>query len=60
MRRESDTIIEFIRRGNVVKVTAIDAESGVEASIVGDPKASRQQLEDLAMQKLRWVQENKA
>jgi hypothetical protein len=53
--RESDVIVEFIRRGNYVKVTAIDAASGIEASIVGDPAASRERLEQTAVQKLQWV-----
>ncbi len=52
---KSDVIIEFIRRGNYVKVTAIDTASGIEASIVGDPGAGKETLERIAVQKLEWV-----
>jgi len=55
----NDVIIEFIVLGNVVKVTAVDAVTGEEASIVGDPSASREELKRLATQKLVFVKKKK-
>ena len=48
-------IIEFIKMGNYVKVSAVCTKTGVETSIVGDPKASKKELEDLAVKKLLYV-----
>jgi hypothetical protein len=55
MPEEREVIFEFIRVGTALKVTAIDAESGLEASIVGDPAASEAELKRLARQKLDFV-----
>ena len=48
-------IIEFIRVGAYVKVSAVDPASLVEVSIVGDPSASRNKLEQTAIKKLEFV-----
>ena len=48
-------IIEFIQVGAYVKVSAVDPVSLVEVSIVGDPSASRDTLEQTAIKKLRFV-----
>lgn len=48
-------IIEFHSLGNSVKVTAIDPVSGKEATIVGDPKATKDHLMRLAVKKLEYV-----
>jgi hypothetical protein len=53
-------IIEFHRVGGTVKVTAIDPATGVEASIVGDPRAGEAALGRAAAQKLRYVLERRA
>lgn len=50
-----EAIIEFINQGRFVKVTAIDTKTGIESSIVGDPKAPQHKLEKLAIQKLNYV-----
>lgn len=50
-----EVLIEFIVQGNVVKVTAIDPKSGVEASIVGPASAPRSVLEANAVRKLAYV-----
>lgn len=52
-RRE--VIFEFIRIGGAVKVTAVDAATGVEASIVGNPAAGETALQRLARRKLDYV-----
>jgi len=55
MAAGDNIIIEFINIGNSVKVSAICEETGVEVSIVGDPKAARAELERIAADKLRMV-----
>lgn len=52
-------IFEFVRVGGAVKVTAVDATSGVEISIVGDPAAGEPALKRLALQKLTYVLERR-
>lgn len=47
--------LEFQRVGGAVKVTAVDPETGIEASIVGDPRAGEAVLGRAAAQKLRYV-----
>jgi hypothetical protein len=55
MSAEREIIFEFFQIGTTVKVTAIDAATGVEASIVGDPAAGEAALKRLATQKLDYV-----
>jgi hypothetical protein len=55
MAAEREVIFEFFRVGPGVKVTAIDAASGVEVSIIGDPAAGETALRRLAKQKLDYV-----
>ena len=52
---EREVIFEFVRIGGSVRVTAVDAASGVEAVIVGDPAAGETALKRLARQKLDYV-----
>ncbi len=52
---EREIIFEFTRVGRALKVTAIDAATGVEVSIVGDPGASETTLRHIARQKLAFV-----
>jgi hypothetical protein len=52
---QNDILIEFVVQGNVVKATAIDAASGVEASIVGPANAPREALSMAAVRKLKYV-----
>ena len=48
-------IIEYRPMGAYVKVSAIDAYSGREVSIVGAASATREELSDLAARKLEYV-----
>ena len=48
-------IIEFVKVGAYVKVSAIDPTTRVEVSIVGDPLVSQTKLEQTAVQKLKYV-----
>ena len=50
-------IIEFIRRGAYVKVSAIDPSTGDEVSIVGDPARGEASLSQTAVKKLRYGQQ---
>ncbi len=47
--------LEFQRVGDYVKVSAIEAETNVEISIVGSPRTTQQQLTRLAVRKLEYV-----
>jgi hypothetical protein len=49
---------EFIPAGAYIKVVAIDADTGVEVSIVGARAADQATLERAALAKLRYVLEN--
>ncbi len=50
-RRE--VLFEFTAIGNVTKVAAIDAQTGIEVSVMGPTHASRADLQKLALAKLR-------
>jgi hypothetical protein len=52
-------IVEFTVHKNAVKVTAVDPETMLEVSIVGSTKASKKQLSDLAIRKLKYMQRKK-
>ncbi|MDE3016714.1 MAG: hypothetical protein KGI29_07365 [Pseudomonadota bacterium] len=52
---EEQYIMEFISMGPSLKVTAFDPATLREVSIVGDPRASREELSQLAIRKLRYV-----
>jgi hypothetical protein len=54
-----EILIEFVVDGNAVKATAIDTETGVEASIVGPAGAARGALAQGAVRKLKYVLEKK-
>jgi hypothetical protein len=57
---KGEIFLEFVVQGNVVKATAIDAATGVEASIVGPANAGRDVLAQAAARKLKYVLEKKA
>jgi hypothetical protein len=50
-----EIFVEFVMLGNVVKATAIDPESGLEASIVGPANAPRAVLAQNARRKLEYL-----
>lgn len=50
-----EAFIEFRRIGTALQVIAIDPATGMEVSMVGDPRMSQQELARLAVQKLRYV-----
>jgi len=55
LNAEREIIFEFVQVGTVVKVTALDTASGIEASIVGDPSVGEAALKRLALRKLDYV-----
>ena len=56
---DKDILIEFVVQGSAVRVTAIHAGSGTEATIVGPATAPRKALEAAALRKLTYVLERK-
>ena len=60
MAKDREVIIEFLPCGAYVKVSAIDAATGLEVSIVGDPLRGEAALEDLVMRKLDYVMKRSA
>jgi hypothetical protein len=53
MKRE--VLFEVTSSGNIVKVTAVDAETGIEATIQGPASAGPHALKQTALQKLIYV-----
>jgi hypothetical protein len=51
--------VEFVVLGNTVKATAIDPETGLEASIVGPANAPQSVLAEHARRKLEYVKNKK-
>ncbi len=60
MTRGHHIIFEFKHVGRYVKVTAVCTETGAEVSIVGDPAASEQELQNVAKNKLMYVLKKRA
>ena len=54
-----EIFVEFVALGNSVKATAIDPDTGLEASIVGPASAARSTLAEAAHRKLEYLQKKK-
>ena len=52
---EEGVIIEFYSVGRYVKVSAVDTRTGLEVSIVGDPRRGEDALRAAAIRKLEYV-----
>ncbi len=52
--------VEFVIQGNSAKATAIDPDTGVEASVVGPAGAGRAALAEAARRKLEYLQKKKS
>ncbi len=50
-----EIILEFYQVGDYVRVSAMDAATLTETVIVGSAKATRDELERLAIRKLEWM-----
>lgn len=57
---EERYIVEFIPMGNAVRVTAVDPETGREATISGPPAAGQKELAQLAVRKLKYILEKES
>ena len=55
-----EIFVEFVILGNSVKATAIDPESGLEASVVGPAGAPRTAMAQAARNKLNYVATKKS
>jgi hypothetical protein len=55
IRGGREVLFELTRIGNAVKVTAVDAATGIEASIVGAPAMGEEMLKRNALRKLDYV-----
>ena len=53
--RDSDVIVEFVRLGAYVKVSAMHTPTMVEAVIVGPPAAGEFVLRQNALRKLKYL-----
>ena len=51
----SEILFEYVRNGNFVKVTALEPETKVEASVVVPANLSEGQMKLQALNKLRYV-----
>ncbi|QCI67572.1 DUF6898 family protein [Phreatobacter stygius] len=49
-----EVYFEFTPIGQVVRVAAVCAETGVEVIVMGPASATRRDLEQLALRKLEW------
>ncbi len=56
---KSEILIEFVVNGNVVKVTAVDSATGIEATIIGPANGARDALTQAAVKKLKYLLEKK-
>ncbi|HKY18988.1 MAG TPA: hypothetical protein VJL82_08645 [Rhizomicrobium sp.] len=51
--------VEFVVLGNTVKATAIDPETGLEASVVGPASAPQSVMAEAARRKLEYLKKKK-
>jgi hypothetical protein len=52
-RNPAEVLFEFTAIGAAVRVSAIDAASGLEVTVMGPSSASRADLQQLALRKLK-------
>ena len=55
----SEILFEYVRQGNLVKVTAIEVETKTEAVVVVQMGLSEKEMQMRAMQKLLYVMRKK-
>ena len=56
----SEIYFEYVRQGNVVKVTAIESETKTEAAVVVPANLNENEMQARALQKLLYVMKKKA
>ncbi|CBS86201.1 DUF6898 family protein [Azospirillum lipoferum] len=57
---DGEVLFEFQRVGSYLRVTAIDAQTGVEVTVAGPATGSQELLKRTAINKLRFVQNKEA
>lgn len=55
----TEVLFEMRRVGKVLRVTAIDARTGIEVIMVADPRQSQYTIKTLAARKLAYVLDKK-
>jgi hypothetical protein len=55
-----EIFVEFVILGNSLKATAIDPESGLEASVIGPANAPRHVMAEAARNKLNYMARKKS
>jgi hypothetical protein len=55
-----EIFVEFVILGNSLKATAIDPESGLEASVIGPASAPRATMAEAARNKLNYMAKKKS
>ncbi len=56
----AEVLFEYVRQGAYVKVTALEPETGIEASVVVPTSLSQEQMNLQALKKLNYVLRKKA
>ena len=54
-----EIFVEFVILGNSVKATAIDPDTGLEASVIGPANAPRHTMAEAARNKLNYMAKKK-
>jgi hypothetical protein len=54
-----EIFVEFVILGNTIKATAIDPDTGLEASVIGPANAPRGAMAEAARKKLEYVAKKK-
>jgi hypothetical protein len=60
MNSGREIFVEFVILGNSLKATAIDPDSGLEASVIGPANAPRNAMADAARRKLEYMAKKKS
>ena len=55
----AEVFFEYVRQGNVVKVSAIEPETKIEAAVVVPVGLSEKEMQARALQKLLYVMKKK-
>ena len=56
----TEVLFEYVRNGSYVKVTAIEPETKIEASVVVPANLPQEQMQIQALNKLRYILQKKA
>lgn len=48
-------IFEFIKYGDLVKISAVDVKTGIEAVVSAPSNLTRKEMEELGYKKLKYV-----